>query len=247
MTEDIDYDRPLMRWLDGKRFYLKSPTFIAFEDYKLDSVDVLILHRLPIHMASTAQLRQFDATWEDTLKYLDSACSILRKPRPGWAPSAEQAQLVLDKLGPPPLRCYALYFVTVGDGESERCVYIGETNSKTHRFKSGHHALPKLFHPKFDGLRKSIYFAGIEVHDDDDHYFPIEWIHPVQWRQEVLSSVEGQLIFELQPELNSKNKRSSKPKHNLPITVFNDASDFMNFDRYGPEQSAREIEDDESL
>jgi hypothetical protein len=234
-----------MRWLKGRNYYLKSPTFIAFEDYKLDRAHLIIFEKLPVHRIGEVQLRPFDITWEQTLNYILEACEVLKIPRPGRSPTAEDSEAIIAKLGLPPLRCYALYLISVGTGPDERVVYVGQTNSRTHRFKAGHHALTALHAPQYNGFEKHFYLCGFEIEDDDEHCFPIEWIHPTEWRQEVLTSIEGQLIFELQPELNSKNRKTSNPSHDLPIHVHNAVSSLLNHARFGPELSLRDIETQE--
>jgi hypothetical protein len=242
ISGEIKYDRPLMRWLSRRNYYLKSPLFIAHEDYKLDRAHLVILHKLPVHAIAEVELQPFDSTWENTLKYINDACDLLKRPRPGRSPSTLEAQAIISALGLPPLRCYALYLIAVGSGLGERVVYIGQTNSKTHRFKAGHHALTALHHPKYANVEKNFYLTGFEIEDDDDHIFPIEWIHPPEWRQEVLTSIEGQLIFELQPELNSKYRRSSNPAHDLPIVVHNNVSSLLRNTKFGPEFSERDVQ-----
>jgi hypothetical protein len=80
------------------------------------------------------------------------------------------------------------------------------------------------------------YLCGIVIEDDDDHYFPIEWIHPVEWREKVLNSIEGRLIFDLQPELNTKGRRVLHCEIDLPITTQNITGRFLDAWSFGPER-----------
>jgi hypothetical protein len=224
---DGSYDRPLMAWLRGEKFYLKSPNFIMNKGYKPRAAWVTIDLAVPLHETSLVTLQSFDAAWEQTLRYIGDACRMLHKDIPGWAPAIEEADGVLGQLGLPPLRCYALYLISVQTAAGERCVYVGQTNSESHRFQGGHAAISKLHHPKYERLAKRVYFAGLEIEDDDDHAFPIEWIHPEEWRQQILDSVESRLIFELQPELNEKGRLKLRCSIDLPITVHNSRSDFL--------------------
>lgn len=229
-------DRPLLDWLSVDRYYLKSPFHIAHEDYKLIRAWVFISLMVPLHEAGRVELLPVSRTWEKTLDYVDAACRKLGRSIPGWSPSKEVAEEILAALGPPPLRCYGLYLITVGDGSNERCVYVGQTNSKHQRFKAGHAALSKLHHTKYVSLSKRVYFAGLVAEDDDDHVFPLEWVHPKERRKRILSDVEGRLIFDLQPELNTKGRKTLMGSADLPISVQNITSRFLDAQTFGPNQ-----------
>lgn len=228
------FDRPLMIWLSGNKHYLKSPDFIQYEGYSAEAAWVFIDQVVQLHEVTDVPLTPFDIAWEKTLTYISDACSILQKDRSGWAPGSDDARVVLDRLGLPPVRCYALYFITVSNSDYERCVYIGQTNSKKHRFSGGHAAITKLHAPEYDGLSKQVYFAGIQIEDDDDHSFPIEWIHPEEVRAPILSSVESRLIYDLQPDLNIQGKRAFTCDLDLPISTQNIMGGFLDAQVMGP-------------
>lgn len=232
----MSYDRPLLAWLSGQRYYQKSPLYIVNEDFVIKSAWLCIDLEVPLHEVSRIKLMPFDQTWDITLEYINAACSRLGRARPGWAPPKSEADAILDELGLPPLRCYALYLITVEQEGRERCVYVGQTNSKHHRFRSGHAAMTALHHPKFDGSIKRIYLAGIQMEDDDDHMFPVEWIHPIEQRQFVLNSIEARLILDLQPEINKRGRKKSDLGLDLPVRVQNLVSCFLDCAEFGPSQ-----------
>ena len=234
MTMIQQFDHPLMIWLSGRNYYLKSPDFLQFEGYTPTAAWVFIDHVVQLHEVTDVPLTPFDVAWKNTLEYIASACNILQKGRPGWAPNLNDALVVLDRLGMPPVRCYALYFITISNSEIEECVYVGQTNSRKHRFSGGHAAITKLHAPEYEGFSKKVYFAGIQIEDDDDHSFPIEWIHPEEVRAPILSSVESRLIYDLQPRLNSQGKKAFACDLNLPISTQNILGGFLDAKELGP-------------
>lgn len=230
----MTYDRPLMPWLSGGRYYQKSLAYIMLEDFVLQHAWLAIDLRVDLHEACNVALRPFDSTWEETQAYIEKACEMLGRHIPGWAPELAESDRVRAALGDPPLRSYAIYLITVEKADKEVCVYVGQTNSKHHRFRSGHAALSALHHPEYDGLKKRIYFAGLQLDDDDDHSFPIEWVHPVELRRHILDSVEGRLIFDLQPILNTQGKDRLLAPVDLPITAQNMTGRFLDAVCFGP-------------
>jgi len=239
------YERPLMAWLSGERYFQKSPFHISAGDYDINSAWLAIDHHIPLHEAHLAKLRPFDRTWEETLEYLEKACGKLNRTLPGWAPAKELADEILTEFGPPPLRCYAIYMISVSLDTAEKCVYVGQTNATAHRFKSGHSAISALHHPRYREFEKRLYLGGLVIEDDDDHLFPVEWIHPIESRQIVLDSIERRLIFDLQPELNVQGRAAFSGEIDVPIVVQNIASRFLDAQSFGPSQSKREIEEKE--
>lgn len=228
------YDLPLSLWLLGGRYYQKSLTYITQEDFVLQAAWLAIDLQVDLHEAHTVKLRPFNQTWDRTRTYLENACRLLGRAMPGHALDKSDADRVIAVLGQPPLRCYAIYLITAELDGQEKCVYVGQTNSKHHRFKSGHRALSALHHPRYDGLKKRIYFAGLQLEDDDHHSFPVEWIHPISLRQEVLDSIEMRLIFDLQPELNTQGKESFLGLHDLPVACQNMVGRFLDASSFGP-------------
>jgi len=107
--------------------------------------------------------------------------------------------------------------MSAGEGEAEKAVYVGQNNAKTQRFEKGHAAISKLHNRKFDQLRKQIYFGCITIVDEDENSFPLDWLPDDKIQDAILTSVEHQLIFKLQPELNDIGKQ--KLLAQMPISL----------------------------
>ncbi len=201
---------------------MKSPFHLVNETYEVSRAWIAFDQVVPVHRASQVKLLPFEASWIDTLAYLQAACAQLGIPRPGRLSEAEGTQ-IRATLGEPPIASIAIYMISVSeaDGSRERCVYVGKTNATTHRFRSGHAAFTKLHHPKYDGLLKRLYLGCLAFEDDDHHLFYTEWTHPPERRLEVMSVVEETLILALNPELNSRNRKSSQLAGAFPVSVQN--------------------------
>jgi hypothetical protein len=228
-------------WLCGN--YLKSFEYIDDEAYDIKWLWLSVDHRVDLHEADEFPLTPFDQSRRTCRDYLDKACAILgrEKGRPGRGPTdaATQAE-ILRQLGRPPQGSYSIYIMTVADadGTNERAVYVGKTNATTHRFRSGHMAISKLHHPRYDGLKKSLYFACASAVNDDDNTFPVEWINPLDQRDSILSSVEYQLIYYLQPELNDHGKQLCLVNPGFHITTQSNVQSggFLDANMIGPDR-----------
>ncbi|MEE8484598.1 MAG: hypothetical protein V3S46_08365 [Nitrospinota bacterium] len=119
--------------------------------------------------------------------------------------------------------------VTVGEGKEERVVYIGKTSAKTPRFISGHYVSTKLHSPQYNGLAKWLYQGTVTLLDKKG-YLPLEWIHPLSSANNMLHSIEAQLIYEFKPELNRRQKNNYNAS--VPITLhiqnFSGTSNYLN-------------------
>lgn len=129
-----------------------------------------------------------------------------------------------------PVICCPIYLITVGEKEDERIVYIGKTSSKKNRFKGGHSAALKLHHPKFNGLKKNIYFASVMLLSKDNDYVPLEFISTLKGAEKLLLEIEASLIYYFKPELNTLNTTSANYNINSQIHIqnFSKYSDFLN-------------------
>lgn len=180
MTFELTY-RPLDKPFNKFNFNrtLEDPSLLI-PDKEIGCFLVLqSSHALHETLELTAQ--SLETSWQANQKYISSGCP-----------------------GKPPLACYPIYLITVGDGENERLVYIGKTSSKSSRFSSGHAALTKLHHPKYDGLSKRVYLCCV-VFLKDGHEIPIEWIKPFEFAENLLESFEANLIYWNKPELNTQH------------------------------------------
>jgi hypothetical protein len=231
-------------WLFGDKYYLKSRLYIENEGYLIDSLWLNFDQCIGLHQAADFPLVPFDKSREQCWAYLDAACSIIgrQEGRPGRALSEDIAQKVIEALGPPPFASYSIYMITIEPpGGPERAVYIGQTNAESHRFKSGHTAISKLHAPNYDGYKKRIYFGCVSARNDDGNTFPVEWMPEEYGREEILSSVEYEMIFSLKPVLNNKGKNTYLVTRPLPITVQNLAGpQFLDAQCFGPDEFGEE-------
>ena len=232
MSNQPRYYGPLDTWIYGQNSYMKSPLHIRCEDYTIKSSSISFEISCPIHLISALKLSSFDYIWNESINYIQSACKILgRDQMLGWSMSERERNIVISKLGEPPIHCYCLYMISVGEGKGEKCVYIGKTNSTNHRFRAGHSALTKLHAPEFGGMKKTLYLASVYLEDDDDHLFPIEFV-PVEKRKDVLEQIENRLIYDYQPELNTKGKMTN-PTTNIDVIVNNTKSSLLSSYAFG--------------
>lgn len=216
-------------WLSGRRFYLKSPLYMSCEDHVWEHFWVSFDVSVGLHEAANFPLLPFEKATDECYSYLAKACKILKRNNPKWSPDDVARRVILDQLGPPPLNAYTIYMLTVSDlkSDSERVVYIGKTNSNSNRFRGGHAAISKLHAPEYAHLTKSIYFGCIVAMNDDENYIPIDWLSPNLGRDEILSDIEYQLIYHLQPELNEQGKLTYSAKNRVPLTIENHHSNFL--------------------
>ncbi|MGR3761917.1 hypothetical protein ACUXV3_17595 [Roseobacteraceae bacterium NS-SX3] len=137
---------------------------------------------------------------------METALAFLGADEPGWL-SREDAWEIENELGVPPLVTNPMYFMSVKNKTEERLVYVGKTSSKRSRFSGGHAAITKIHNPKYDGFEKGLYLASLMFYDDFD-YLPIEYIRELDRAEKLLSSIEAQIIYDFQPELNTSHKKS---------------------------------------
>lgn len=115
---------------------LKDPSLLIPE--KEIGCFLVLQSSYALHETIGLSAQNLDISWQSNQNYLSSNCD-----------------------GEAPLACYPIYLITVGDDENERLVYIGKTSSKSSRFSSGHSAITKLHHPKYDNLSKRIYLCCV--------------------------------------------------------------------------------------
>lgn len=216
-------------WLSDRLYYLKSPLYMACEDHVWEHFWISFDTSMGLHEAANFPLMSFEASQEACFSYLSRACKLLGRSIPQWSPYEEDRRRILKELGPPPLNAYTVYMMSVSDPRSndEKIVYIGKTNSKSHRFRGGHAAISKLHDQKYDGLRKKIYFGCIVGFNDDEDYVPVDWISPEAGRDQILSDIEWQLIYHFQPELNENGKAYCNAKERNSIYIQNFCSKLL--------------------
>lgn len=115
-----------------------------------------------------------------------------------------------------------IYFIVIEDAV-DKIVYVGQTNSNSNRFYDGHKATQYLNHPQFDGKKKHIYFAQIQISYEHliyedlrnykyTNYIPIEFL---KYHNDKMTD----------SEYYEKIKVLTKPKKQCPIIV----KDIINF------------------
>lgn len=175
---------------------------------------------LPLHKAITLTPESLSESWYCVHNYVDRALKIISSDTVGWLDS-EEAAWILEELGSPPNLCYPLYIISVGKGADERIVYIGKTSSTNGRFRNGHKIFAMLHAPEYDGLAKNMYLGGVVLLADNGEYQPLEWVKPLSKAEELLTSIEAQLIFQFKPELNTHHKNHYNAKYPLVLHIEN--------------------------
>jgi len=213
--------RPLTAWVHGETFFMKGFEYYEFDVHVPKQMFVALDTFFEVYEAPQTPLKTLEQSWLDTKSYVTRACHIIGRSRPGRALSKIERTSVLAALGEPPGPAWPLYFFTVGDLAEERVVYIGKTNAKTHRFNTGHSAITSLHRPEYKGLRTRLYLATVTMYSDEDHYIPLEWVHPNVLRETLWSDIEAQLIYHFQPELNTDLKAVDASKMPTCLTLHN--------------------------
>ena len=184
---------------------------------------------LPAHESLSAPAESLESSWIEVHEYVNKALTLIDAEAPGWIDS-DEVRMIKEELGEPPALCYPLYFVSVGDARQERLVYVGKSSAKGGRFRQGHAALTKLLHPKYDGLAKRVYFGSVVLQSSRGEYLPLEWVMPLDFSKQLLSSIEAQLIYWFKPELNSHHVANDNAKCKctpLHIQNFSGVSRFL--------------------
>lgn len=197
---------PLYGWIERKaslprRFQGCDSKDATAEEW---SVSVALDEALPLYMAAEAHWQSLKETRRLTNDYLMRAGELIDGLW-GGSLDSEERFLILSELGQPPQFCLPIYLVAVGNGDDERVVYVGKTQSST-RFNGGHLVALKLHRPEYEGLKKTIYRCSVllNIHNE---YVALEWMAPEQLGDKILDQVESVLIHALQPEMNSVKRR----------------------------------------
>lgn len=224
-------------WLTSERFYLKSPFYMACEDHSWYDFWIGFDAVVPLHEAADFPLVSFEKSRSDCFDYLSGACEILGRNMPKWSPDKGKQSQILAQLGPPPVNAYTIYVISTrcSDTQVEKVVYIGKTNSKSHRFRGGHAAISKLHAPEFEGMQKAIYFGCLIGINHDGNYVPIDWVDADAGRDQILSDVEAQLIFHLKPRLNTVGKDKCGANQRVPLHVQNLKSSLLDAQSFDEE------------
>jgi hypothetical protein len=130
---------PLTPWLHG-HFFVKRLEHYEDGTTTAAKVFVSLQASFELHDAPQLPMKTLDDSWRDTKNYVASACALIQRDSPRRSLSAVERKAVLSALGEPPAPAWPLYFFSVGDYPNEEIVYIGKTDSRTHRFSDGHRA-----------------------------------------------------------------------------------------------------------
>lgn len=182
---------------------------------------------LPLYKVLDMEAQSLEKTWNALNEYVDHAFSIIMEQYGEGLDIQDNDKLLdVDKeiireimvqpIQIPPA-CYPIYFITVGDGNEERVVYIGKTSSNNHRFSGGHSVALKLHNPIYEGLVKHIYFGTVTLLE----YLPLEFIHPYKDAVELLNNLEAGLIFNLKPELNKVHLNRNNVRFDMIVNIEN--------------------------
>ncbi len=175
---------------------------------------------VPLHQAADLPAQSLNASWEKTDIYVRRSLEIIDLEQPYWL-DRDEARIIVSELGPPPVGCYPVYIVSVGAGQNERAVYVGKTSAKVRRFQSGHRVTTKLHAPKYHGMPKQIYLGCVTLLSNEKDYLPLEWVHPIASAKAILNSVERQLIYNLQTELNIQHRKTYNPTVPIRLEIEN--------------------------
>lgn len=231
---------PLQAWIDRKdslHSFVSIDTRGPYQEY---GGFLLLDISVPIHKINSLEAQSIEESWNRTNDYVKNSLRLIDAVQPDWLDS-EEVEIIIDKLGHPPSACYPVYMVTVGEGNEEKVVYIGKTSAKTARFGSGHQMATKLHYPQYNGLAKRLYQGCVTLLTEDKEYLPLEWIHPLSSAEEILRSVEAQLIYDLKPELNTHHKVVYNATFPIVLHIqnFSGTSNYLNDHFIHPEEQKR--------
>lgn len=208
----------LYSWLEGHSDLSGFGQMVApFMEYGgFVTLDVAV----PLHQTVELQPESLGVAWKKAKEFVDRALVLVDMDEP-MGLDKEESLMIREALGEPPSGARPLYLISVGDGENERIVYIGKTASNTARFRGGHPAITRLHDPKYDTLSKRVYLGQVMLLSAEKDYLPLEWIQPTALGDEILSSIEAQLIHHLQPELNTQHRRHNNAKWPVSLHIQN--------------------------
>lgn len=146
-------------------------------------------------------------------EYIRRAKNFLKRSNGnGWMLTAADRQRLIDEVGAPPEPVCPIYFITAESASEKKIVYVGKTAGKTGRFEGGHLAISKLHNPIYDGTVKRIYMASAFVRIEATEWVNLELIQPFERAEFYLSEIELNLIYRLQPVLNTIGKTTLDAK-----------------------------------
>lgn len=159
----------------------------------------------PLHDACAVPAQSFEARAGELRRFYADARRIAQQEEeasaPGWVSRSARKRIEASGAMPEPSR--PIYFLTVQQGGRKAVAYIGITQAKGGRFSGGHAAITKLHHPKFQRATKELFLAAVYAQITPDLWVNLELL-PQAARY--LHDIEMQLVYALQPELNTHGK-----------------------------------------
>lgn len=219
---------PLEGWLSRKhpipnRFYTQGIVDAPNSKWNawLSIEECSLLHK--VNSMNWLSLRQARI---QTAHYLDSAAELIGGLEGGWLDREEQL-LLINQLGAIPLPSLPIYLISCGEGNDEQLVYVGKTKN-TSRFSGGHAVALKLHAPKYQSMPKRVYRSTIWFYFNEE-YISLDWIQPEKLALKILDSIESQLIYSLQPALNTHKKKANLALWDFRIHIQNfQCGNFLN-------------------
>lgn len=214
---------PLSGWINGNhslpiRFYGNNHIDKPTNNW---SIWLTLEEKSPLYLAGKLKWISLKDSRQKTKVYLNEASEIINGLNGGWLDSEEQ-QIILNKIGEPPLPCLPIYLITLAGNQHEKVAYVGKTKSSS-RFSSGHFVGLDLHNPIYKEYNKHIYRCSIWFYFNGE-YIVLDWIQPEFIALQLLDSIESQLIYYFQPELNTNKKKRNHTQWSFYIHIqnFND-------------------------
>lgn len=212
--------KPLQQWINGKkqiptRFYTKNYSDLPTNEW---CTFLYIDECSPLHLVNDMDWISMKKSRDLTDTYLESASELINGLEGGWLDRWEREEIITN-LGYPPKPSLPIYLITYGDNECEQLVYVGKTTN-TSRFNRGHSIALKLHAPEYFNKTKHIYRATVWFYFNDE-YISLDWIQPFDLASEILDSIESQIIYSLQPQLNIQKRKKEYTKWKFYIHIQN--------------------------
>lgn len=211
---------PLSGWIDRRhpiprRFYTPGHVDVPHKDW---AAWLSIEEASPLHLATEMQWLSLKDARERTQNYLNEASELISGLGGGWLDRWEQER-IRTELGAPPPPSLPIYLISCLSDDKEDLVYVGKTKT-TSRFNGGHSAALKLHAPEYERKKKTIYRGTVWFHLSEE-YISLDWIQPDKLALELLDSIESQLIYTFQPNLNTDKKKKNLAKWDFGIHIQN--------------------------
>lgn len=159
------------------------------------------------HKSGALPAQSFSEKKKAVTEYMKKVkVSLKSEGQTGWILNETSRRALQREIGPPPEPVTPIYFITSESDALKTIVYVGKTAALTGRFEGGHLALSKLHDPAYAGTAKRVYMASVLARIEESEWINLELIQPMNRAEFYLSEVELNLIYHLQPDLNTKEK-----------------------------------------